>query len=708
MESIKCVIKRIRHHNHETGFTVAVVQHGEGRHTAVGLFSDIREGMTFQMSGEWTEHPAYGCQFKCSSAMEIRPETKKGMETYLGSGLIKGIGPRYAGAIVEMFGTDTFDVIDNHPEKLLSVRGIGTGRVNRIIESWNEQKEVRNIMMYLQSVGVSAAYAVKIYKKFGKWSIERVKENPYCLTQIWGIGFKIADGIALNMGFAPDSAERCKSGILYVMDTFMQQGHVYADKGALERQAQAVLGLPDAGPVAAALEMLLESDALVRESINPDAVYQPKFLRAESYVARKLRELAKPTRICPPSAQAIGAIERKLGVVYDECQREAIRQAAVSRLMILTGGPGTGKTTTVNGILAYYQGRRILLAAPTGRAAKRMSEVTGAPAQTIHRLLEYGPGGMFSRNEENPLEGDVLIVDESSMLDILLMESLLRAVPKKMTVVFAGDVDQLPSVGPGAVLKDMIDSHVLPVVRLTKIFRQAQTSDIVMNAHRINRGEPLVITNRADSDFFWCVKDDPQSVQDEIIRFVSVNLPRYYHVKPTDIQVLSPMRKGMEGTDALNQRLQEAVNPDAEGIPFGQGVLRVNDKVMQLKNNYEKNVFNGDVGFVSGFDHEENTVSVNYDGHRVEYERSNLNELTLAYACTVHKSQGSEYPIVVMPVTTSHTVMLERNLLYTAVTRAKKVFVAVGSQIAMNMAISRMRASKRNTVLADRLKWQPQ
>ncbi len=394
--------------------------------------------------------------------------------------------------------------------------------------------------------------------------------------------------------------------------------------------------------------------------------------------------------------------------MYDECQREAIRQAAVSRLMILTGGPGTGKTTTVNGILAYYQGRRILLAAPTGRAAKRMSEVTGAPAQTIHRLLEYGPGGMFSRNEENPLEGDVLIVDESSMLDILLMESLLRAVPKKMTVVFAGDVDQLPSVGPGAVLKDMIDSHVLPVVRLTKIFRQAQTSDIVMNAHRINRGEPLVITNRADSDFFWCVKDDPQSVQDEIIRFVSVNLPRYYHVKPTDIQVLSPMRKGMEGTDALNQRLQEAVNPDAEGIPFGQGVLRVNDKVMQLKNNYEKNVFNGDVGFVSGFDHEENTVSVNYDGHLVEYERSNLNELTLAYACTVHKSQGSEYPIVVMPVTTSHTVMLERNLLYTAVTRAKKVFVAVGSQIAMNMAISRMRASKRNTVLADRLKWQPQ
>lgn len=712
MEELKCTIERIRYYNTDTGFAVVRVGTGEwdGK-TATGIFPDIHEGMSFLMTGEWVEHPSYGAQFKCTSAVEVLPGTKKGMESYLGSGMVKGIGPKYAEAIVKKFGEDTFDVISRCPEKLLSVPGIGKGRLAKIIAGWEEQAEVRNIMMYLQSAGISTAYAVKIYKKFGNRSVERVRKNPYCLTQIWGIGFKIADGIAQNMGFALESPERCRSGLLYAMEQLGKCGHVYADRESLVRFASSssILALEDEAPVQSALESLLGTGMLVCEAQYPCAVYLPKYLSAERYVAQKVLQLAQlgkgSIKQPPLSNDDIKEIEQKLGVQYDECQRLAICTAAESRLMILTGGPGTGKTTTVNGILecCWRRKKRVLLAAPTGRAAKRMSEVTGVEALTIHRLLEYGQGGLFARNKENPLCGDVLVVDESSMIDILLMESLLSAVPERMSVIFTGDVDQLPSVGPGSVLKDMIESKAVSVVRLTKIFRQAQTSDIVMNAHRINHGQIPVVTNSADSDFFWCGKPDPQSVQDTIVDYVSEKLPRYYHIRPTEIQVLAPMRKGAEGTEALNKRLQEAVNPVAEGIPFKNGQLRIGDKVMQLKNNYDKDVFNGDVGFVNGFNKEEKTTVVDFGGSLVTYERGDLDELTLAYACTVHKSQGSEYPVVVMPVSTSHAVMLQRNLLYTGITRAKKVFVAVGSVKALNMAVSRVDSSKRNTLLAKRL-----
>lgn len=700
-ETLQGSVLRIRYRNEQNGYAILSIQPKEGQpFTAVGYFPPVREGMQLSMSGGWTTHPTYGKQFKVDASQEVIPDSIPGMVGYLSSGMVKGIGPAYAQAIVDAFGEQTFDVIDNHPEKLLTVHGIGKGRAKQILSSWREHKEVRNVMMFLQSLGVGTAYAAKIYKKFGKRSIELVKRNPYSLTMVWGIGFKIADGVADALGIRADDLFRCRSGVLYTLETLGARGHVYAGRHQLMKAAQGILGLVDPGPVLQAIENLKEDGSV---ACDGDAVYLPKYYMAETYCASKLARMCRcGCRMPALSVREMTLLQTSLGVSYDDVQKEAIQKSSSSGVLVLTGGPGTGKTTTINGIIRRFGKRKILLAAPTGRAAKRMSEVTGCPSETIHRLLEYGNGG-FQRNEDQPLTGDVLVVDEASMIDITLLESLLKAVPDRMTVIFSGDVDQLPSVGPGNVLKDMINSSSVPVVRLTRIFRQAQASDIVLNAHRINRGEKLVVTNRADSDFFWQCREDAQSVQDTVVDLVARKLPAYYHVSPADIQVLSPMRGGLEGVEALNQRLQEEVNPDGAAAPYRNRMFRVHDKVMQLRNNYDKEVFNGDVGVVDGFDTGTGTLNVCFGGRSVAYESGELDELALAYACTVHKSQGSEYPVVVMPVTTSHWIMLQRNLLYTGVTRAKKVFVAVGSPKAMQQAIRHVDASKRNSMLAERI-----
>ena len=575
-----------------------------------------------------------------------------------------------------------------------------------IKESWQKQKEVKNIMLFLQSNGVSTAYAAKIYKEYGNAAIDKVKENPFRLADdIWGIGFRTADTIAAKLGFGKDSFVRLRSGILYTLSALADEGHVYAERDQLADKAVELLEA-DIANVQMTLDNMLQAEELIFEE---DAIFLPAFNYAEKGTAHKLIQLAEDVSgfdsLRPESQVDVAALEKMLGIQYDEVQAQAVQEAARSKVMVLTGGPGTGKTTTVQGIIAAYgqMGLRILLAAPTGRAAKRMSEATGLPAKTIHRLLECKPPEGYQRNEENPLEGDVLIVDECSMIDIILMNSLLKALPRNMRLVLVGDIDQLPSVGAGNVLRDIIDSGRFPVIRLTRIFRQAQQSRIITNAHRINKGEFPDISNGRNTDFFFINNEEPEAAVQEIVALVSSKLPRYYGVKPSEVQVLTPMQRGVLGGTNLNQTLQAALNPEGEGLRRGGFIFRLYDKVMQVKNNYDKEVFNGDIGRITAVDLQERTLQVMFDGRVIEYDVSELDELVHAYATTIHKAQGSEYPIVVMPVLMTHFVMLQRNLLYTGITRAKKVLVMIGSKKALAYAVHNVTVSQRNTKLKERL-----
>ena len=634
------------------------------------------------------------------------PATVYGIEKYLGSGLIKGVGPKFAQRIVRMFGTETIAVIEDDIDRLRQVEGIGSKRISMIKESWQKQKEVKNIMLFLQSNGVSTAYAAKIYKEYGNAAIDKVKENPFRLADdIWGIGFRTADTIAAKLGFGKDSFVRLRSGILYTLSALADEGHVYAERDQLADKAVELLEA-DIANVQMTLDNMLQAEELIFEE---DAIFLPAFNYAEKGTAHKLIQLAEDVSgfdsLRPESQVDVAALEKMLGIQYDEVQAQAVQEAARSKVMVLTGGPGTGKTTTVQGIIAAYgqMGLRILLAAPTGRAAKRMSEATGLPAKTIHRLLECKPPDGYQRNEDNPLEGDVLIVDECSMIDIILMNSLLKALPRNMRLVLVGDIDQLPSVGAGNVLRDIIDSGRFPVIRLTRIFRQAQQSRIITNAHRINKGEFPDISNGRNTDFFFINNEEPEAAVQEIVALVSSKLPRYYGVKPSEVQVLTPMQRGVLGGTNLNQTLQAALNPEGEGLRRGGFIFRLYDKVMQVKNNYDKEVFNGDIGRITAVDLQERTLQVMFDGRVIEYDVSELDELVHAYATTIHKAQGSEYPIVVMPILMTHFVMLQRNLLYTGITRAKKVLVLIGSKKALAYAVHNVTVSQRNTKLKERL-----
>mgnify|MGYP000519293917 FL=1 len=702
---LRCVVERITYQNPENGYSVLKVK-VKGYNdlvTLVGNLLEVPVGSVLLCRGEWKVDKRYGSQFVAATWEETMPATVYGIEKYLGSGLVKGIGPRFARAIVQRFGTETIDIIETEIERLYEVPNIGRKRVAKIRESWEKQKDIKNVMLFLQGYGVSTAYAAKIYREYGKESIDKVRENPYRLADdIWGIGFKTADGIAAKMGYGKEDPRRCRSGILYTLGQLSDEGHVYAGEEQLVKTAGQLL---EAGETAIrdTLAGMLQAEDLI---LDKDAIYLPPFYHAECGTSRRLRDLAQSTgRSLFDGLFDPSSLTAETGIEYDEVQLAAIRQAVTSKVMVLTGGPGTGKTTTTQGIIAALKkaGLRVLLAAPTGRAAKRMSEATGMEAKTIHRLLEYNPQDGYKRNDENPLEGDALIVDECSMIDILLMNNLLKAVPVGMRLVFVGDIDQLPSVGAGNVLRDIIDSQRIPVVRLVRIFRQAQKSRIVMNAHTINQGRFPDTSNGRDTDFFFMREDDPERAAETIVRLVKERLPRAYRESPDRIQVLTPMQRGVVGAANLNLLLQQALNPSGPSLGRGGYTYRQGDRVMQLCNNYAKDVFNGDLGYIREVDTEGRTLKVDFDGKWVEYDVTELDELTLAYATTIHKAQGSEYPIVVMPVLMTHFVMLQRNLIYTGITRAKKICVLIGAMKALAYAVRNVSVLKRNTSLRERL-----
>ena len=746
MQKIRCVVERITYQNPENGYSVLkcrVKDHSD-LVPVIGNMLDANVGSVLLAEGEWKVDSKYGRQFVVEKWEETLPATVYGMEKYLGSGLIKGVGPKFAKKIVQKYGVDTFVVIEDNIELLIEIDGIGKKRIEMIAESWARQKEIKNIMLFLQEHQVSASYAAKIFKQYGNDSIPVMKENPYRLADdIWGIGFKTADQIAMKLGFDKESFLRLRSGLMYTLSELSNDGHVYAEKNQLiEKGSELLEAAPET--VVMTMDEMLKKSELIREKdivrtddegnrIEP--IYLPPFFFAEMGVAAKLKKLASSpagdklyTKLMDARrltgnenlSVEIGAIEKYTGMQYDEIQADAIRRAATAKVMVLTGGPGTGKTTTTHGIISAYKayGLKILLAAPTGRAAKRMTEATGMEAKTIHRLLECKPPDGYQRNEDKPLEGDVLIVDECSMIDIILMNSLLKAIPPTMRLIMVGDIDQLPSVGPGNVLRDIIDSGTFPVVRLTRIFRQAQTSRIIMNAHRINEGRLPDISNGKSSDFFFVEKEEPEDAVKYIVDLVEKKLPDYYHVPSSQIQVLTPMQRGLVGATNLNLALQEVLNPSEHDIFMkGRGkvsmpketlrrsgyAFRADDKVMQVKNNYDKDVYNGDIGIIESVNETDRTLKVNFDGRSVEYDISELDELVHAYATTIHKSQGSEYPVVVMPVMMNHYVMLQRNLIYTGITRAKKILVIVGTRKALTYAVKNVTVTKRNTLLKERL-----
>lgn len=741
MTKIRCVVERITYQSPETGYSVlkCAVKNYNDLVTVVGNLVDANVGSVLLIDGNWKVDAKYGRQFLAESWEETMPATVFGIEKYLGSGLIKGVGPKFAKKIVQQFGTDTLEIIETDVQRLLEVPGIGKKRVDKIAESWERQKEIKNVMLFLQDHGVSTAFAAKIYRQYGNESIPKVKENPFRLADdIWGIGFKTADSIAMKLGIAKEAFIRLRSGIMYTLSELADEGHVYAERDQLIKKASALLEAEDTS-IIMTMDQMLKDEELIREKImvpqfapnevipedaaeeiEKECIYLPPFYFAEVGVANKLKKLsAEPAadRLWvslmkaiqdtgnPKLSVDVEKIQNIVNMKYDEVQVEAIRRAATAKVLVLTGGPGTGKTTTTQGIIAAYRtfGLNILLAAPTGRAAKRMTEATGLEAKTIHRLLEFKPPEGYQKNEKTPLEGDVLIVDECSMIDIVLMNALMKAIPPHMRLILVGDIDQLPSVGAGNVLRDVIDSEVFPVIRLTRIFRQAQASRIIMNAHKINAGQMPDTSNGKNTDFFFMTQEDPEEAAKKIVELVHKKLPGYYRTPASQIQVLTPMQRGVVGATNLNMALQEALNPQGEGLRRSGLVYRPNDKVMQIKNNYDKEVFNGDIGIIESVDMQERTLLVNFDGRSIEYDATELDELVHAYATTIHKAQGSEYPIVVMPVLMNHYVMLQRNLIYTGITRAKKILVMVGTKKALSYAVRNVTVTKRNTLLKERL-----
>ncbi|MFI0716745.1 ATP-dependent RecD-like DNA helicase [Streptomyces inhibens] len=726
---VEGVLERITYANEESGYTVARVDTGRGSGdllTVVGALLGAQPGESLRMEGRWGSHPQYGKQFTVENYTTLLPATIQGIRRYLGSGLIKGIGPRIADRIVEHFGTDTLDVIESEPERLVEVPGLGPKRTKMIGAAWEEQKAIKEVMVFLQGVGVSTSIAVRIYKKYGDASISVVRNEPYRLAaDVWGIGFLTADRIAQSVGIPHDSPDRVKAGLQYALSQSTDQGHCFLPEEQLIADAVKLLQV-DTGLVIDCLgELAADPEGVVREKVPGGAdeepvtaVYLVPFHRAEISLAGRLTRLLRTGEDRMPAFRdvdwdkALAWLARRTGAELAPEQQEAVRLALTQKVAVLTGGPGCGKSFTVRSVveLARAKKAKVVLAAPTGRAAKRLSELTGAEASTVHRLLELKPGGDAAYDADRPLDADLVVVDEASMLDLLLANKLVKAVPPGAHLLLVGDVDQLPSVGAGEVLRDMLsEGGPVPAVRLTRIFRQAQQSGVVTNAHRINSGVPPLTTGLAD--FFLFVEEDNEEAGRLTVDVAARRIPAKFGLDPRrDVQVLTPMHRGPAGAGALNGLLQQAVTPARPDLPerrFGGRVFRVGDKVTQIRNNYEKGrngVFNGTVGVVTALDSDEQRLTVRTDeDEEVPYDFDELDELAHAYAVTIHRSQGSEYPAVVIPVTTSAWMMLQRNLLYTAVTRAKRLVVLVGSRKALGQAVRTVSAGRRCTALAHRL-----
>jgi exodeoxyribonuclease V alpha subunit len=706
-EELEGVVESLLFASEDSGYSVLRLRCGGQLLTAVGNLASPVPGERLRLKGRWTDHPRFGRQFSVEEYESHAPATVEGIERYLSSGLIPGIGGRLASRIVRVFGEQTLEVLDRQPGRLSEVEGIGRKRIAALQAAWKEQREIRKVMIFLQSYGAGPALAAKIYKRYGDHSIAVVQENPYRLAlDMFGVGFLTADLMARAMGLAENSPARAQAGVLHTLEECSAEGHLYYPRIALIQRSQKLLQI-DREIIGAALEELGREGKLIIEDLQVPAVYLPAFYRAETGIALLLSEL----QACPrtsrriDSVKAVAWVQERMDIVLAEKQLEALRTALESKLMVVTGGPGTGKTTIIRALLAVLEraGLKFLLAAPTGRAAKRMQEAGGHEARTIHRLLEYSPReGEFKRNRSNPLECHWLILDEASMIDALLMYHLLKALPPAISLVLVGDADQLPSVGPGSVLKDIISSGRVPVVELNEVFRQAEASQIVVNAHRINIG--LMPAQQEEGDFYFIRQQDPDEVLRLILKLCRERIPARFGLDPVeDIQVLSPMHRGPVGVSNLNRVLQEALNPNQVELVHGERRFRPGDKVMQVRNNYDKEVFNGDIGRVERIDMETRSVEVRYEERRVSYGATELDEITLAYAVSVHKSQGSEFPAVIIPVLTQHYLLLQRNLIYTAVTRGKRLVILVGTKKALAIALKNTDTQERFTGLRARL-----
>ena len=719
--ALEGLIERIVFANEENAWSVVRLQVPGQRDlvTAVGNLLGVQPGENLRLQGTWINDPKFGRQFRVTSYAAVAPATLTGIEKYLGSGLIRGIGKVMAARLVATFGMETLEVIESRPERLTEVEGIGPKRSREILRAWAEQREVKEVMVFLQSHGVSTHYAIKIYKAYGAQATELVRSNPYRLaTDIHGIGFQTADKIAAALGIPKDAPQRIEAGTLYLLGAGADRGHLYLPRQTLIEEAEKLLGAPPPR-VEAAVAALAETEQVVLEPLaegaegteeTGTAVFLRALHAAEAGVAARIRTLLiqpmLPMEI--DVDRALDWFEKAEQLALARQQRQAIRAGLTRKALVITGGPGTGKTTLVRGIVKILEKKRqrVLLAAPTGRAAKRLAEATGAEASTLHRLLEFNPQTrQFDRNREHPLSCDLLIVDEALMLDTVLAHHVLRAVPDHGRLILVGDVDQLPSVGPGRVLADLIRSEAVEVVRLTEIFRQAERSLIVVNAHRVNQGMmPILESVDSDGDFFFFERGGPEEIAETIGQLVARRIPGKFGFNPVEqIQVLTPMNRGPLGTDSLNAALRDLLNPEGATVTRGGHSLRVGDKVMQVRNNYDLEVFNGDIGRVRSIDEVEQVVTVAIDGREVAYDFGSIDELALAYACSIHKSQGSEYPCVVIPLHTTHYVMLQRNLLYTALTRAKRLAILVGEERALRVAIGNRRVRPRFTRLAERL-----
>ena len=706
-EPVVCIegtVERIVFESEETGFVVARLRE-ERKHdltTFVGNLVAVSAGETVRLWGRWVEDRKFGRQLRIERYETVLPSTAVAIEKYLGSGLVHGIGPKFAERLVKAFGVETLRVIDEEPARLRSVAGIGRKRAGQIREAWAAQKAIQSVMLFLQGHGIGVTQAVRIYKQYRDGAVAVLRENPYRLAEdITGIAFKTADQIAEQMGIAKDSPKRAEAGMLYALKRATDEGHVFLEKSDLVERSVELLEV-DASHLEAPLASLAKRDATVCDG---DAVYLPALHHAETSCDRLLKRLlGVPLERVPIQVEkAIEWVEATKSLKLSEEQCTAIRTAVTSKVMVITGGPGTGKTTVLNGLLDILakKGLAILLAAPTGRAAKRMEEATGRESRTIHRLLEFSPKhGGFTRNEGNPLAADLVVIDESSMIDIFLFHSLLKAMPPQARLFFVGDVDQLPSVGPGNVLTDLISSGLVPVVWLKTVFRQAAESGIIANAHRINQGQ---FPEFNPDDFFFLERREPTEALATLVEVVAERLPAKYGLDPKrDIHVLAPMHRGDVGVTRLNESLQAVLNPGCE--PVARRNFGVGDKVMQLRNNYELDVYNGDVGLVSLVDQDLKEMQVRFDDRVVLYPFEDLDQLSLAYATTVHKAQGSEYPAVVLPLLTQHYMMLQRNVLYTAITRAQRFVVVIGDPKAVRIAIRNIKVTRRNTRLAERLR----